>query len=470
MRFTEEVVLFDFAGIPMVGCLGTGYAIGLTEQGAAVCARMLEEDVPEDDVTAVDPALLEHLARGGFFQRVVAEPRVLSAYLHVTQRCNLACAGCYSLDEHRNRLADAPLADMKRAVEGLAAAGLSQLIISGGEPLLREDLPDIVEHAKRACGIASVTVLSNGTRMTEEALERLAPNVDCVSVSFDGCSAAAPAYIRSEQRFDELVEAVRMVQRAGIPAHIIPTVHAKNVDDLASYVQLSRDLGASLNFSLLTCEPDDEVLGGLLPGADELRMLGRALLTLDNGKPLPAMDAPVGVNLTVKRNCGAGCKSLKRGRRRHHLPVPHAASPGACHGQRVHGRRARRAADGCVSHVPNPRRRKVRGLRSVPVSANLRGRLPSPLAVRIGQPGVEGLLLPDDPGILRRPGKSHVRIATTKEVKECCSIAKWIRMQTVLFLALGASALLLVFRMLSIIEKGLFLETGSFCYFDIRIP
>ena len=197
MRFTEEVVLFDFAGIPMVGCLGTGYAIGLTEQGAAVCARMLEEDVPEDDVTAVDPALLEHLARGGFFQRVVAEPRVLSAYLHVTQRCNLACAGCYSLDEHRNRLADAPLADMKRAVEGLAAAGLSQLIISGGEPLLREDLPDIVEHAKRACGIASVTVLSNGTRMTEEALERLAPNVDCVSVSFDGCSAAAPAYIRS---------------------------------------------------------------------------------------------------------------------------------------------------------------------------------------------------------------------------------------------------------------------------------
>ena len=163
----------------MVGCLDTGYAIGLTERGAAVCSRMLEEDVPEDDVTAVDPALLEHLARGGFFQRVVAEPRVLSAYLHVTQRCNLACAGCYSLDEHRNRLADAPLADMKCAVEGLAAAGLSQLIISGGEPFLREDLPDIVEHAKRACGIASVTVLSNGTRMTEESLERLAPNVDC---------------------------------------------------------------------------------------------------------------------------------------------------------------------------------------------------------------------------------------------------------------------------------------------------
>ena len=39
---------------------------------------------------------------------------------------------------------------MPRSKEGLAAAGLSQLIISGGEPLLREDLPDIVEHAKLA--------------------------------------------------------------------------------------------------------------------------------------------------------------------------------------------------------------------------------------------------------------------------------------------------------------------------------
>ena len=167
-----------------------------------------------------------------------------------------------------------------------------------------------MEHAKRACGIASVTVLSNGTRMTEEALERLRRTSIACRCRSTAARLAAPAYIRGEQRFDELVEAVRMVQRAGIPAHIIPTVHAKNVDDLASYVQLSRDLGASLNFSLLTCEPDDEVLGGLLPGADELRMLGRALLTLDNGKPLPAMDAPVGVNLTVKRNCGAGCKSL----------------------------------------------------------------------------------------------------------------------------------------------------------------
>ncbi len=51
----------------------------------------------------------------------------------------------------------------ERALDELAAAGLATLIISGGEPFLRDDLPDIVAYAKRTCGIKSVTVLSNGT-------------------------------------------------------------------------------------------------------------------------------------------------------------------------------------------------------------------------------------------------------------------------------------------------------------------
>ena len=219
------------------------------------------------------------------------------------------CVGCYSYDDQRNCLPDAPLDAIERALDELTAAGLATLIISGGEPFLRDDLPDIVAYAKRTCGIKAVTVLSNGTCLAEGALAALAPNVDCVSISFDGCSASAPAYIREEQRFDELVAAVKAVQAAGIQAHIIPTVHARNIDDLAEYVRLSKDLGATLNFSLLTCAPDDE-LAALLPDEEALRKLGASILTLDGGKPLALMDAPVGLNLTVKRSCGAGYRGV----------------------------------------------------------------------------------------------------------------------------------------------------------------
>lgn len=312
MRFNGDVVAFDYAGIPMVGNMQTGYAIGLTSEGAEVCARLLQEDVPEHEAAAVDAALFEHLHRGGFFIDAPIASRVMASYLHVTQRCNLSCVGCYSLDPQRNALDDAPLEDILHAVDELASVGVASLVISGGEPFLRSDLPDIVEHAKRA-GIAKVTVLSNGTCLSKEALDRLAPYVDCVSVSFDGCSASSTAYIRECQRFDELVDAVGMVRAAGIPAHIIPTVHGRNIGDLAAYLKLADDLGASINFSLLTCEPDDEQLGALLPDGEALRALGQSMLVLGEKKPLAFMDAPVGLNLTVKCNCGAGFRELSVG-------------------------------------------------------------------------------------------------------------------------------------------------------------
>lgn len=341
MKFNDDVVMQEIGGIPLVGNLANGYVIGLTGEGAEACRRMLREDVPADEISAIDANLLQHLTQGGFFtqaQEAVVEigcdgvghttqdaesssetpasgpaplrGPVLSAYLHVTQRCNLACRGCYSLDEHRNVLDDAPLSDVCRAIDQLAAAGLQRLVISGGEPFLRDDLPDIVRHAKQDCGIPRVDVLSNGTRITAEALEGLVPYVDGVSVSFDGCSADSVPYIRREQRFDELVAAVRMVQGAGIAAHIIPTAHAKNIHELPKYVALARDMGATMNFSLLTCEPGDPDLGGLLPDDEVLRELGRNMLTMGDGAPVLAVDSPIGMNLTVKRDCGAGARTI----------------------------------------------------------------------------------------------------------------------------------------------------------------
>ena len=343
MRFNDSVVMFDFCEIPMVGNSANGYAIGLTGDGAEVCRRMLSEDVPTEEVAAVDAALLEHLSHGGFFmdgaygvdgsdcgsgdgnsldgnssasadaikaRNFQGKEPVQSAYLHVTQRCNLNCRGCYSLDEKRNNLADACLEDICHAIDELASAGVQQLIISGGEPFLRSDLSEIVRHAKEDCSIGRVVVLSNGTCITPDALSKIAPYVDGVSVSFDGWSADCEPYIRLEQRFDELVRAIRMIQDAGIPAHMIPTAHAKNIAELPRYMELAKELGVTMNFSLLTCEPDDPELGELLPDEDALKLLARCLLSMGGGAPSLAMDAPVGMSLTVKRGCGAGVRSL----------------------------------------------------------------------------------------------------------------------------------------------------------------
>lgn len=129
-----------------------------------------------------------------------------------------------------------------------------------------------------------------------------------IAVSFDGFSADCPAYIREEQRFDQLANTIRMIQEAGIQAHITPTIHAKNYADLQEYVNLAQSLGATMNYSLLSCDYSDEVARDLLPGEAELEGIADLLLAM-GGMPSPSGSSQR-VNISVSTSCGAGSKEL----------------------------------------------------------------------------------------------------------------------------------------------------------------
>lgn len=311
MKFGSSVVMFELSGIPLVGNLDNGFVIGLTPKGATLCEQLTCKDMPENEARSVDESLFNCLQKGGFFDQAPATPQLKSAYLHVTQRCNLQCAGCYSLDSTRNSLTDASTADLQHAIDELARAGVSLVLISGGEPFLRNDLAALVQHAKN-CGIENVTVITNGTCVSDNVLRELAPYANSISVSFDGYDANSPAFIRKDQRFDQLVDAVKRIQAAGLPAHIVPTVHRKTVGDLAKYVKLARELGATMNYSLLSCECDvGNPLADLLPDETALVALADELFKIGDAPALSG--TPIGLNLSAQTSCGAGVKEISVG-------------------------------------------------------------------------------------------------------------------------------------------------------------
>lgn len=243
MRFHSNVTLFNMGRISLLGNFDTGCVIGLTKVEVEICQQMFCGSVSAERIRAVDMEFLERLEEGSFFAPAEHVQGLDVAYLHVTQKCNLNCKGCYSDDDQRNTLVDASFGRICKAIKELSDFGIQSLVISGGEPFLRDDLVEIVSYAKTNCGIPSVAVLTNGTRLGEAVLKRLAPIIDLLSVSFDGCSEEAVAYIRGEQRFRQLVNAVQSIKKAGISAHIIPTIHSKNVKDIEDYVRLASELG-----------------------------------------------------------------------------------------------------------------------------------------------------------------------------------------------------------------------------------
>lgn len=311
MRLASHIVRFDMRGIPVVGNTASGVLVGLTPEGVELCDAMLEREVAQDEIPAECEELLAHLTDHGFTEEVEMDgrARLASAYLHVSNTCNLSCVGCYSADCNRNRSADPSFDDLCRAIDTLVRLGVTRLVISGGEPFLREDLPAIAQYAREQ-GMASIAVLTNGTYCSDEALAKLAGNVEVVSVSFDGASPEAPACIRGEQLFDTLVDAVKRMQTAGIHAHMLPTLHARNIQDAPAYVELSKRLGCTTGFSLLSGARAD--LGELMPDDSCLAELANIMVEVaSKGDAVSIDDAfnPVRA-LSVRTCCGAGKNSV----------------------------------------------------------------------------------------------------------------------------------------------------------------
>lgn len=106
----------------------------------------------------------------------------------VTNRCNLSCHHC-SAAPTRGCMSDEPtLGEIQRVLREARALGATRLDITGGEPTLRPDLPDIIHEAKQQSYL--VKVLSNGVRLDARAISRLRlAGLDALAVSLDGSTS-----------------------------------------------------------------------------------------------------------------------------------------------------------------------------------------------------------------------------------------------------------------------------------------
>lgn len=258
MQLAPHVVRFFLGSIPVLGDSLTGTIVGLTDDGTALCDALERGESPSSELLERCAELVGYLRAhsmivDGEAGEPIAQPpaAIATAYLHVTHRCNLQCIGCYSRVPGERCASNLSLEELGRVVSVLRELGVERLVISGGEPLLRDDLPELAAHAK-ACGVHEVVVLTNGTLVDARRLEALAPSVDVMSVSIDGASSADTAYVRGEQRLGALTAAVTAIQAAGMCAHLLQTVHAKNIETVPRCLKLARSLGASIGFSILS--------------------------------------------------------------------------------------------------------------------------------------------------------------------------------------------------------------------------
>jgi radical SAM protein with 4Fe4S-binding SPASM domain len=163
----------------------------------------------------------------------------------VTYRCNLSCGFCYAAcgckkDEAHPEL---PVARLKEALDIInKEAGVPSVSFTGGEPLLRPELPELVAYAKSLGMWANL--ITNGTLLTPENVSKLKDaGLDSAQVSIEGGSAERhDRIVRRPGAFDAAVSGIRNLMKAGLRVHTNTTVSALNKESLPEIVELAKSL------------------------------------------------------------------------------------------------------------------------------------------------------------------------------------------------------------------------------------
>lgn len=176
------------------------------------------------------------------------EDRPLVLIWELTQACDLACDHCRADAVPSRHPEELSTAEGKQLLEQVREFGEGQLVVfSGGDPLKRNDLVELVEYGTDI-GL-SVTLTPSGTRsLTRERLEALADaGLRRMALSFDGASAESHDAFRGEEgSFRETIEAARYARELGIPLQVNTTVCEATLDDLEPLSDLVAELGTVL--------------------------------------------------------------------------------------------------------------------------------------------------------------------------------------------------------------------------------
>ncbi len=154
-----------------------------------------------------------------------------------TRSCNLRCLHCYSHSKCQAYEGELSTAEGKKLIDDLAAFGAPVILFSGGEPLMRKDLYELVAYATEK-GLRAV-ISTNGTLITDTVAERLKDlNLSYVGVSLDGTEKVNDAFRGIDGAYQRALSGIRACLNTGLKVGLRFTINRRNVGEIPAMFDL----------------------------------------------------------------------------------------------------------------------------------------------------------------------------------------------------------------------------------------
>lgn len=162
----------------------------------------------------------------------------------VTRACALACRHCRAEAIDQRHPGELTLDEGRRLLDDVAAMGTPIVIFTGGDPLQRDDLEDLIRHGS-GLGLRVGTIPAATPRLTRERVLSLKEaRLDQMALSLDASTAARHDDLRKvEGSFAKVMEAAGWARELGVPLQVNTTLGAWNHDDFDAIAELVREMG-----------------------------------------------------------------------------------------------------------------------------------------------------------------------------------------------------------------------------------
>jgi MoaA/NifB/PqqE/SkfB family radical SAM enzyme len=172
------------------------------------------------------------------FTNLIAGRPVLATF-QVNLRCNSACGYCdLPLNVGRYEMTRE---EIKGVFSRLYRDGVRFVLVQGGEPLLRRDLPEILEDLS-AIGL-HITLITNGTKLTPQLVERLGRLPLSISVSLDTLDREKYRQIRGADQLEQVLEGIALLKDFPHPKFLTCIVSDVNRTEAPAVVRFAREQG-----------------------------------------------------------------------------------------------------------------------------------------------------------------------------------------------------------------------------------
>jgi len=174
----------------------------------------------------------------------------------ITRKCNYKCVGCNVWKEQDEK--ELSTDEIKKGLDVLEKMGIIELVISGGNPLLRKDIGEIIEYASERF---VTTVYDNGS-MAAKKVDVL-KKADFAAISIDSLDEKKNDSIKDVQgAWKNAMNAVDILQKEGVKVSVTPTISQKNLYEIVDITNYFTNRGIPVWFCLYSydnCVDSDQL-------------------------------------------------------------------------------------------------------------------------------------------------------------------------------------------------------------------